>query len=91
VPHPVAPGYGREGRGRRGSHTKESEPSGPWLEHRKDFHEEIRNSPLGESLSHPSSAVSLDEHRLSIVLEVYYRTAGGKREGRKTEREEARE
>ena len=35
--------------------------------------------------------MSLDEQRLSIVLEVYYRTAGGKREGRKTEREEARE
>jgi hypothetical protein len=33
----------------------------------------MRNSPLGESLSHPSSAVGLDEQRLSIVLEVYYR------------------
>ena len=29
------------------------------------------------------SAADLDEQRLSMVLELYYRNAGGKREGRK--------
>jgi hypothetical protein len=29
------------------------------------------------------SAADLDEQRLSMVLEFYYRKAGGKREGRK--------
>ena len=29
------------------------------------------------------SECSLDEQRLSMVLELYYRNAGGKREGRK--------
>ena len=29
------------------------------------------------------SAADLDEQRLSMVLELYYREAGGKREGRK--------
>ena len=38
---------------------------------------------LGESLSHHSSMVGLDEQRQSIVLELYCRKAGGKREGRK--------
>ena len=32
-------------------------------------------------------AAGLDEQRLSMVLELYYRKAGGKREGRKRERE----
>jgi hypothetical protein len=48
---PVAQVYGREGRGKRGSHTGESE-------------------------------YSLDEQRLFLVLELYYRKAGRKREGR---------
>jgi hypothetical protein len=43
---------------------------------------EIRNGSLGESLSHPPSTVGLDEQRLSMVLELYCRKAGGKREGR---------
>ena len=53
---------------------------------------------LGESLSHHSSLVGLDEQRQSIVLELYCRKAGRKREGRKREmlamamwREEERE
>jgi hypothetical protein len=33
------------------------------------------------------SAVDLDEQRLSMVLELYCRKAGGKREGGKRERE----
>jgi hypothetical protein len=41
---------------------------------------------LGESLSHHSSLVGLDEQRQSIVLELYCRKAGRKREGRKRER-----
>jgi hypothetical protein len=50
---PVAPGLWE--RGKRGSHTCESERS-------------------------------LDEQRQFMVLELYYRKAGGKREGRKRER-----
>jgi hypothetical protein len=38
---------------------------------------------LGESLSHPLSAMGLDDQRHSMVLELYYRKAGGKGEGRK--------
>ena len=41
---------------------------------------------LGENLSHRSSTVGLDEQRQSMVLELYCRKAGGKREGRKRER-----
>ena len=41
---------------------------------------------LGESLSHHSSTEGLDEQRRSMVLELYFRKAGGKREGRKRER-----
>jgi hypothetical protein len=37
--------------------------------------------------SHPPSVSGLDEQRQSMVLELYYRKAGGKREGRKRERE----
>ena len=73
----------------RGSHTCESEHSGSGLEHRKAFHQEIRNGSLGESLSHPPSFTGLDEQRLSMVLELYYREAGGKREGER-ERERVR-
>ena len=57
---------------------------------RKAFRPEIRNSSLGESLSHPPNAVSLDEQRQSMVLELYCRKAGRKREGRR-ERERDRE
>ena len=41
---------------------------------------------LGESLSYRSSTAGLDEQRQSMVLELYCRKAGGKREG-KRERE----
>ena len=37
------------------------------------------------------SVCSLDEQRLSMVLELYYRNAGGKREGREGERKRKRE
>jgi hypothetical protein len=60
------------------------------MELRKDFHREIRNGSLGESLSHPPSTVGLDEKRRSMVLELYYRKAGRKREGMR-ERERQRE
>jgi hypothetical protein len=49
---------------------------------------EIRNGSLGESLSHPPSAVGLDEQRHSMVLELYYRKAGRKRKGRRGEARE---
>ena len=75
----------------RGSHTCESEHSGSGLEHLKAFHLESRNGSLGESLSHPPSAVGLDEQRHSMVLELYCRKAGGKREGKKEGGGEARE
>jgi hypothetical protein len=84
-PHPVVPGYRREGRGKTGSHTSDSEHSRLWLEHKKAFQREIRNSSLGENLSHPLSAVGLDKQRQTMVLELYCRKAGGKREGRKRE------
>ena len=77
----------------RGSHTCESEHSGSGLEHMKAFHLESRNGSLGESLSHPPSAVGLDEQRHSMVLELYYRNAekrgeGRRERGREREREE---
>jgi hypothetical protein len=53
------------------------------LEHRKVFHQKIRNGLLGESLFHPPITVGLDEQRHSMVLELYCREAGGKRDGRK--------
>jgi hypothetical protein len=34
-------------------------------------------------------AADLDEQRLSMVLELYYREAGGKREGRKERERES--
>ena len=70
--------------------TGESELCGSGLEHRKAFHREIRNGSLEKSLSHPPSAVGLDEQRHSMFLELYYRKAGRKREGRR-ERERERE
>ena len=49
------------------------------MEHRKAFNWEIRNGLLGENLSHhPPNSVGLDEQRLSMVLELYYRKSGGK-------------
>ena len=48
---------------------------------------EVRYSSLGESLSYHSSIVGLHVQRLSMVLELYCRKGGGKREGRKRERE----
>jgi hypothetical protein len=74
------PGYRREGR------EDERFPyqcRGSWLEHRKAFHLKIRNGSLGESLSCPPRAESLDEQGHSMVLEIYYRKAGRKRECRK--------
>ena len=47
---------------------------------------EVRHGSLGESLSHRSSTAGLDEQRQSMVLELYCRKAGRKREGRKRER-----
>ena len=70
-------------RGMTGFHTGVSEHSRSWLEHRKAFHGEIRNGSLGESLFHRSSTGGLDEQRHSMVLELYYREAGGKWEGKK--------
>jgi hypothetical protein len=68
---------GREG-ALGGSHTGESTWSGPWLECRKAFWQEVRCSSLGESLSHHPNTVGLDEQSQSKVLELYCR----KREGR---------
>jgi hypothetical protein len=46
---------------------------------------EARQGLLGDNLSHRSSMAGLDEQRQSMVLELYCRKAGGKREGRKRE------
>ena len=82
---------GRRGQGERGilggSHARESPCSGPWLEHMKAFLWEVICGSLGESLSHLSSTVGLDEQRQYMVLELYCRKAGGKREVRERERE----
>jgi hypothetical protein len=43
----------------------------------------IRNSSLGENLSHHPSAEGLGEQRQSMVLELYCRKAGGKRKGKR--------
>ena len=48
--------------------------------------QEVRCSSLGESLSHHLSMVGLDKQRQSMVLELYCKKAGRKREGRKRER-----
>ena len=58
----------------------ESPCSSLWLERRKAFWLEVRWRSLGESLSHHSSTVVLDEQRQSMVLELYCRKAGRKRE-----------
>jgi hypothetical protein len=55
------------------------------------FWREVRHGLLGESPSHYSSTVGLDGQRQSMVLELYCRKAGGKREGRERERERERE
>jgi hypothetical protein len=47
---------------------------------------EVRPGLLEESLSHCSSTAGLDEQRQSMVLELYCRMAGRKREDRKRER-----
>ena len=65
-----------------GSHAGESPWSGPWLEHRMAFWQEVRPGSLGVSPSHRSSTAGLDDQRQSI-LELYCRKAGGKRKGRK--------
>jgi hypothetical protein len=46
---------------------------------------EVRCDSLGESPSHHSSMAGLDEQRQSMVLKLYCRKAGRKREGRKRE------
>jgi hypothetical protein len=57
---------------------------GPWsglqLEHRMAFRREIRLGLLGESLSQHSSMVGLHDQRQSMVLELYCRKAGERRE-----------
>ena len=53
----------------------------------KAFLWEVICGSLGESLSHLSSTVGLDEQRQYMVLELYCRKAGGKREVRERERE----
>jgi hypothetical protein len=53
------------------------------MEHRKAFHWKIRNVSLEESLSHHPSKAGLDEQRQSMVLELYGRKVGGKKEGKK--------
>ena len=60
--------------------------SGPWQECRKAFPQEVRQGSLRESLFHCSSMMGLDEQRQFMVLELYCREAGRKREGRKKER-----
>jgi hypothetical protein len=46
---------------------------------------EVRHSSLGESLSHCSSTVGLDEQRQSMVLELYYTKTERNKECRKRE------
>jgi hypothetical protein len=43
---------------------------------------EVRHGSLGESLSHRSSTEGLVKQRQSMILELYCRKAGRKREGR---------
>ena len=69
-----------------GSHVGKSLWSGLWIESRKAFWQEVKCISLEESLSHCSSTACLDEQRQSMVLELYCRKAGRKREGRKRER-----
>jgi hypothetical protein len=57
-------------------------PKRVWLEHRKAFWWEVRSGSLGESLFHCSSMAGLDEQRQSMVLELYCRKEGRKKERR---------
>ena len=77
---------GKEG-ALHGSHLGESPWSGPCLGPSKALGQEVRHCSLGERLSHHSSLAGLDEQRHSMILELYCRKAGRKREGRKRERE----
>ena len=61
-------------------------PVSGWSAGRLSGGREVRQGSLGESLSHRSSTEGLDEQTLSMVLELYCRKAGRKREGRKRER-----
>ena len=54
---------------------RESPGFGPRLERRKAFWREVRHDLLGESLCDHSSMAGLDEHRQSMVLELYCRKA----------------
>jgi hypothetical protein len=80
---------GRRGQGGIGEHlifpTGESPWSNLWLQSRKAFWQVVRWCSYGESLSHRSSKGGLDEQRQSMVLELYCRKAGRRREGRKRE------
>jgi hypothetical protein len=86
----VSPGLkGGEGRERGvlgDSQVGKSPCSSPWLEPRKAFRQEVRHGSLGESLSHSPYTVYLDEQRQSMVLALYCRKTGRKREGRKRKR-----
>jgi hypothetical protein len=57
-----------------------------WLECRKAFWWEVRCCLLGESLFYHSSTAGLDHQRQSMVLELYYRKAERKREGKRKEK-----
>jgi hypothetical protein len=78
--HPPKRREGRERGALGGSQAGGSPRSGPWLEHRKAFWREVRWGSLGESLLHRSSTAGLDEQRQSMVLELYCRKTGRKRE-----------
>ena len=72
----LGPGdIGERAEGERFPHRQESLVQGLWLEHRK--------ASLGESLSCRPITVGLNKQRQSMVLELYCRKAGGRREGRK--------
>jgi hypothetical protein len=77
---------GRKGRGEREAlcGSLEGESLGP-VNDWSTGGREVRCSHLGENLSHHSSTSSLNEQRQFIVLELYCRMAGGKREGSKGE------
>jgi hypothetical protein len=74
-------GEGRERGGTEWFPVGESPWSGPWLEHRMAFWREVKHS----SLAHRSSMTGLNDQRQSMVLELYCRKAGRKKEGRKRE------
>jgi hypothetical protein len=77
---------GGEGRKRGGATWFPNEESSLWLECRKAFQQEVRHGSLGGNLFHHSSTAGLDEQRQSMVLELYCRKTGRKRESRKKER-----